>query len=65
MQQHGLEIITLSEKSQKEKDKHHMLSPNMCNRKYDTNKLIYKIETDSDIKSKLMVTKGEKERREG
>ena len=47
MQQHGLEIIILSEKSQKEKDKYHMISPNMCNRTYDTNKLIYKRETDS------------------
>ena len=27
MQQHGLEIIILSGKSQKEKDKYHMISP--------------------------------------
>ena len=37
----------LSEVSQKEKDKHHMISLNMWNLKYDTNELIYKTETDS------------------
>ena len=37
-----LEIITLSEVSQKEKDNYHM-----WNLKYDTNELIYKAETDS------------------
>ena len=42
-----LEIIILSEVSQKEKDKHHMISLNMWNLKYDTNELIYKTETDS------------------
>ena len=31
----------------------------MWNLKYDTNELIYKIETDSDIENKFMVTKGE------
>ena len=42
-----LEINILSEVSQKEKDKHHMISLNMWNLKYDTNELIYKTETDS------------------
>ena len=45
-----LEIIILSEVSQKEKDKYHMISFNMWNLKYDTNELIYNlfIETDSE-----------------
>ena len=30
----------------------------MWNLKYDTNQLIYKTETDSDIENKRMVTKG-------
>ena len=34
----------------------------MCNLKYDTNELIYKIETDTHIENKLMVTKGERGR---
>ena len=41
-----LEIIILSEVSQKDKDKYHMLS-HMWNLKTDTNELIYKTETDS------------------
>ena len=41
-----LEIIILSEVSQKEKDKYHMMS-HMWTLKYDTNELIYKTETDS------------------
>ena len=32
----------------------------MWNLKHDTNELIYKTETDSDIENKLMVTKGER-----
>ena len=52
-----LEIIILSEVSQAEKDKHHMISL-MWNVKDDTNKLIYKTETDSDFENKLTVTKG-------
>ena len=40
----GLEIIMLSEVNQEEKDKHHITY--MWNLKYDTNKLIYKTETD-------------------
>ena len=40
----NLEITILSEVSQTEKDKHHMLSF-MCG--YDTNKVIFKTEIDS------------------
>ena len=32
----------------------------MESKKNNTNELIYKIETDSDIENKLMVTKGER-----
>ena len=42
-----VEIIILSEVSQKEKDKHHNGITYMQNLKYDTNELIYKTETDS------------------
>ena len=42
-----LEIIILSEVSQKEKDRYHMISLIMWNLKYDTNEPIYKTETDS------------------
>ena len=44
-----LEIIILSEVSQTEKDKYHMISPyaESKNKKNDTNELIYKAETDS------------------
>ena len=41
-----LEIITLSEASQKEKDKYHDTTY-MWNLKYDTNELTYETETDS------------------
>ena len=41
-----LEIIILSEVSQKEKDKYHDIT-HMWNLKYDINELIYKTETDS------------------
>ena len=40
-----LEIIILSQVSQKEKDKYHITY--IWNLKYDTNELIYKTETDS------------------
>ena len=33
----------------------------MCNLKYDTNELIYETERLTDIKNKLMVTKGERD----
>ena len=54
-----LEIIRLSELSQKEKDKYHMISL-ICRiwHKYGTNELIYKTETDSDIENRLVVAKG-------
>ena len=43
--QMDLEMIILSEVSQKEKDKYHITY--MQNLKYDTNELIYKTEADS------------------
>ena len=43
----GLKIIILSEESQKEKDKYHMIITCMWSLKYDANELIYKKETDS------------------
>ena len=48
-----LEMIILSEVSQKEKDKYHM----MWNLQLDTNELIYKTETDSQ-KTNLWLPKG-------
>ena len=42
-----LEIIILSEVSQTEKDKYHMISLTCGTYKNDTNELIYKTETDS------------------
>ena len=42
-----LEIIIVSEVSQKEKDKYHMIITYMWNLKYGTNEPIYKTETDS------------------
>ena len=42
-----LEIIILSEVSQTEKDKYHMISHMLNLKKDDVNKLIYKAETDS------------------
>ena len=42
-----LEMIILSEVSQKEKDKYHMMSLYTWNLKYDTNEHIYESETDS------------------
>ena len=55
-----LEVIILSEVKS---DKERQISYNiiyMWNQKNDTNELIYKTETDSDIENKLMVTKGER-----
>ena len=49
-----LEIIILSEASQTEKDKYHMIS-RMWNLKYD--KLIYETETDSWTENRLVVAK--------
>ena len=42
-----LEMIILSEVSQKEKDKYHIISLNMWTLIYDTNKLVYETEIDS------------------
>ena len=42
-----MEIIILSEVSQTQKDKYHMISLILWNLKNDTNEHIYKIETDS------------------
>ena len=43
----NLEIIILSEVSQTEKDKYHMMSLICVSKKTDTNELIYKIKIDS------------------
>ena len=63
----NLEIIILSEISQTEKDKYHMISliQHMVS-KYDTNVLTYKTETDSQTqKTNLWLSKGKTEAREG
>ena len=52
-----LEMIVLSEVSQKEKDKHHDITY-MWNLKYNTNELIPKTETDSDIENRHVVAGG-------
>ena len=52
------EIITLSEVSQTEKDKYHMISLICGTKKNYINELIYKTEIDSDIKSNLWLPKG-------
>ena len=54
-----LDIIILSEVSQTEKDKYHMISLTW-NLKNDTNELIYKTKKDSQTENKLMVTKGKR-----
>ena len=43
----GLEIVTLNEVSQTEKDKYHMVSLLCGSFKYDTDELINETETDS------------------
>ena len=55
-----LDIIILSEVSQTEKEKYHMISLLWGILKNDTDELIYKTETDSDIENKLVVTEGER-----
>ena len=55
-----IEIITLSEV--RERQIPYDITY-MWNLKYDTNEHIYKTGTDSDIESKFMVTKGERQRR--
>ena len=55
-----LELTILSEISQKEKDKYHVL-PLICEiKKKDINELIYKTEIDSPtLENKYMITKWE------
>ena len=54
-----LEIIILSEVSQTEKDKYHMVSLTCGILKNDTNELIYKTERDAQIqKTNLRLPKG-------
>ena len=55
-----LEIIILSEVSQREKDKYHTISLIYGILKNYTNELIYKTNRLRDIENKLMVTKGER-----
>ena len=53
-----LEIVILSEVSQTEKDKYHMISF-ICGSKINgTNELTYKTEIVTDVENKLMVTGG-------
>ena len=60
-----LESVIPSEVSQKEKDKYNNDITHMWNLKYDTNELIYKAETESQIsKTNLRLPKG-KHGREG
>ena len=54
-----LEVITLNGISQKERDKHHMIS-HMWNLKYSTDELIYKTEIDSDVENRFVFAKGER-----
>ena len=54
-----LEIIILSKVSQKEKRQILYDITYMWNLKYGTNEPVYKTETDTDIKNRLMVAKGE------
>ena len=53
-----LEILILSEVSQKEKDKYNMIT-DIWNLKYETNELIYKRNRLTDMKNRLVVAKGE------
>ena len=57
-----LEMIILSEVSQTEKDKYHMISLicGILKKKKSINELIYKIERPTDIENKLMVTNRER-----
>ena len=56
----GLEIIILSEVSQREKAKCHMI-PLICRTlKCDTNELISKTEIDLEVENTLRVIKGER-----
>ena len=53
-----LEIIILSEVSQKKKRQIPYDITYMWNLKYDTDELIYKTETDSDMENRPVVAKG-------
>ena len=52
-----LEIVILSEVSQKEKDKHHMVTYTW-NLKYGINETIYKTETDSQTQKTDLLPRG-------
>ena len=54
-----LEIIILSQMSERERQIQYDI-PSMWNLKYDTNELIYKTKTDSDIENKFMAIEGER-----
>ena len=55
-----LEMIILSEIRQTEKDKHHKVSLTYgLWKEKDTNELIYKTETDTDIENKIPATEEE------
>ena len=54
-----LEIIILSEVSQKKKDKYHMMITYTWNLKYDTDEPIYETETEPQTENRLVVAKGE------
>ena len=53
-----LEIIMLSEVSQKEKDRYHMIFFYTWNLKHGINEPIYKIEADSNVENRLLDAKG-------
>ena len=53
-----LEMIILSEVSQKGRDKYHMLSGLLWNLKYDTNEPIHKTEKDSQTENRLVDVMG-------
>ena len=55
-----LESIILSEVSQKEKDKYHMISLICGILKNNTDQLIYKTGTDLQAENKLRVNKGKR-----
>ena len=56
-----LETLILSEMSQKDKDKYHMISLNTWNLKHGTNEAIYETETDSQTENRVLVAEGEEE----
>ena len=54
----NLEVIILSEVSQKEKDKFHIIPLILHNLKYDTKEITCTTGTDSDMKNRLVAAKG-------